>query len=276
MWKTLWLVALLAGSHALASEPPAEVPQLDELEQQLKRQQAAEAQRQAAEAQRRAREASMARLVVEADVPCDLRIDGEAKGRVVPGEPRTVLVVGGEQLIECASVEFPAARARQVREVAPAAKLIVSLILAEGVAVARREAEAAAHRESLEARFEVRPEGVFDVQQGVVWSAADNGTDINWTNAIAYCEAKGSEWRLPSVAELQSLYDETGAFARTMQYGTIKPATSRIGFSGYWYWSAEANGSSGAWGVFLGAGIRYSCLQSGVDCSTRALCVRRP
>ena len=265
MGRPLIAAGLLAVGLLIYPGAPAQVPDLEALERQL-----------AAEAQRRAREASMARLVVEADVPCDLRIDGEAKGRVVPGEPRIVLVVGGEQLIECASVEFPSARVRHVRQAAPASKLVVGLSLSESVAAARRKAETSARRASLESRFERVADGFLDKDHGVIWAGADNGRDTNWANAAAYCEALGSGWSLPSVTQLQSLYDASGTFARSVQGIAIKPAIAQLGPTGVWYWSAEANGSTEAWYVHLGDGDRRSTLQSSDGNLSRALCVHRP
>ena len=52
---------------------------------------------------------------------------------------------------------------------------------------------------------------VTDTKTGLIWSAKDNGGHINWTNARSYCQSyKGGghiDWRMPTLAELKSLYD---------------------------------------------------------------------
>ena len=47
-------------------------------------------------------------------------------------------------------------------------------------------------------------------QTGLMWTAADNGQDIDWDSAEAYCEnlTQGySDWRLPTIDELEALHD---------------------------------------------------------------------
>ena len=52
---------------------------------------------------------------------------------------------------------------------------------------------------------------VTDTKTGVMWAAKDNGSPINWYNAHSYCQNYGggghSDWRMPTLAELASLYD---------------------------------------------------------------------
>ena len=52
---------------------------------------------------------------------------------------------------------------------------------------------------------------VTDNKTGLMWSTKDNGDLINWQNALSYCQNhKGggySDWRMPTLAELTSLYD---------------------------------------------------------------------
>ena len=52
---------------------------------------------------------------------------------------------------------------------------------------------------------------VTDSKTGLIWAAKDNGGHINWKNARSYCQNyKGgghTDWRMPTLAELKSLYD---------------------------------------------------------------------
>jgi hypothetical protein len=52
-----------------------------------------------------------------------------------------------------------------------------------------------------------------DPSTGLMWTARDNGKDISWKTAMKYCRnlrlAGYSDWRLPNLVELQSIYDKT-------------------------------------------------------------------
>ena len=52
---------------------------------------------------------------------------------------------------------------------------------------------------------------VTDTKTGLMWAAKDNGSPVNWSNAHSYCQNYGggghSDWRMPTLAELASLYD---------------------------------------------------------------------
>ena len=52
---------------------------------------------------------------------------------------------------------------------------------------------------------------VADTKTGLMWSAKDNGSPINWPDALSYCQnfsgGGHTDWRMPTLAELASLYD---------------------------------------------------------------------
>ena len=52
---------------------------------------------------------------------------------------------------------------------------------------------------------------VTDTKTGLMWSVKDNGNHINWTDARSYCQSYSGgghkDWRMPTLAELTSLYD---------------------------------------------------------------------
>ena len=52
---------------------------------------------------------------------------------------------------------------------------------------------------------------VRDRTSGLEWAGADNGSDVNWGEADAYCKGLeltgASDWRLPSRAELEGLFE---------------------------------------------------------------------
>jgi len=61
-------------------------------------------------------------------------------------------------------------------------------------------------------RFSNNGDGtVTDKKTGLMWASRDNGVPINWPDALAYCQDYSSgghtDWRLPTLAELASLFD---------------------------------------------------------------------
>jgi len=52
---------------------------------------------------------------------------------------------------------------------------------------------------------------VTDTKTGLMWATKDNGDLISWPNALSYCQNYNgggyTDWRLPTLTELASLYD---------------------------------------------------------------------
>lgn len=52
---------------------------------------------------------------------------------------------------------------------------------------------------------------VTDSETGLMWADKDNGNPINWMNAQVYCKDYSgggyTDWRMPTLAELSSLYE---------------------------------------------------------------------
>jgi uncharacterized protein DUF1566 len=129
---------------------------------------------------------------------------------------------------------------------------------------------------------------ISDGPSGLDWTKEDNGVGINWDDARAWCERKGSGWRLPTADELRRLYDDSPG--RTTPCGQLTCKTPP-GFrlTSWWFWSGEAAGSGSAaahydaqevtitatlaWGVDLAAGRRLA--RDVGSHGRRALCVRR-
>jgi len=74
-------------------------------------------------------------------------------------------------------------------------------------------------------RFTAAGGTVIDHSTGLMWAATDNGADINWDEAKAFCENfKGgghSDWRLPTLAELDTLFD----WNSESRFKTFQPIT---------------------------------------------------
>ena len=115
---------------------------------------------------------------------------------------------------------------------------------------------------------------VSDPKTGLMWAAEDNGHDITWDDAKAYCEGfRGGgyrDWRMPTMSELQKLFKSGSGYQD--DYGHIVYISELIRLSNCLVWSSEVNGSSAALFDFH-YGKRYSHDRSLSD-NTRALPVR--
>ena len=130
-------------------------------------------------------------------------------------------------------------------------------------------------------RFLANGDGtVTDTQTKLVWANSDTWPDsdktpgIGWDDAKKYCAEKGSGWSLPTVMQLQSLYDEKYTQPCRTEFFTCR-VTPLIRLSNYWMWSSEADGASAAWAVFMMNRDRISVTtQFGGSKGLRGLCVR--
>ncbi len=96
---------------------------------------------------------------------------------------------------------------------------------------------------------------VTDLNTGLMWQQADDGTTRTWQEAIDYCAALTfpsggySDWRLPDRRELMSIVD----------FGRVYPSIDTTYFpecrsSVYWSSSPLADGSDYAWLVHFSYG----------------------
>jgi hypothetical protein len=116
-----------------------------------------------------------------------------------------------------------------------------------------------------------------DERTKLEWSQSDNGADIDWNEAKASCDGKHAQWRLPSLQELKSIYNEHARGVRCAN-ATCKVA-SQFHLTGSWFWSATQVGKDAtdgielAWGVLLVNGAQTQTVRE-ASYGSRALCVR--
>lgn len=108
-----------------------------------------------------------------------------------------------------------------------------------------------------------------DTVTGLTWQEPLGSGHMNWVTAYTYCEdlvlAGHSDWRLPSINELQSIVDETAtnpAIDLTAFPGTV----------GEMYWSSSVRlGKPWPWGLFFEHGVASI---DAPETGHRARCVR--
>ncbi|OEU63458.1 MAG: hypothetical protein BBJ57_05070 [Desulfobacterales bacterium PC51MH44] len=85
---------------------------------------------------------------------------------------------------------------------------------------------------------------VTDTMNRLMWSAADNGSHINWKDARSYCQSYSvgghTDWRMPTLAELKSLY--TPVIENERGYHI----TTSIGTTAESCWASETRGNEAA------------------------------
>lgn len=121
---------------------------------------------------------------------------------------------------------------------------------------------------------------VSDAETGLMWAAKDNGGIITWDDARRYCENyRGggySDWRLPTISELRTLYDESIFQPVTcVASGKISHLhiVEEIGLTCFLVWSSETEGPPSARAFLFHDGRDYPLYRSLSD-YTRALPVR--
>lgn len=127
-----------------------------------------------------------------------------------------------------------------------------------------------------------------DQSTGLMWARHDNGTDVDWNQAMSYCRTLTlgghSDWRLPEVNELESLYDPSATSHAWYQGKSYTyHIKGGIELTGIGSWSATRNGSSdpahagvtaAAWVVGFPDGKRSSQHLVVRLAAVRALCTR--
>jgi Protein of unknown function (DUF1566) len=111
----------------------------------------------------------------------------------------------------------------------------------------------------------------IDPETRQMWTSADNGSGISWSQAARYCHESRlggfKDWALPSIDDLQGIF---GGAANQSGYHVKGP----LKLTG-WQWSSTPGKQEGeGWALDFGDGGRAS-VAAGDSGLNRALCVRR-
>ncbi len=105
---------------------------------------------------------------------------------------------------------------------------------------------------------------VSDTLTNLMWAASDNMGDITWQNAKIYCENppiagyKYSDWRMPTIKELKTLYTKDGTKYET-DCGLNVRIDPIIRLSCAWVWTIDSQAIS-AYAFSFRKGYHYSTL----------------
>jgi hypothetical protein len=116
-----------------------------------------------------------------------------------------------------------------------------------------------------------------DTRTKLEWLQEDNGDDIDWNVAKSYCEGKHHGWRLPTLQELKSIYDDRERGVPCGQ--AVCKVSSRFHLTAAWFWSAtqvgqdSSDGIELAWGVLLANGAQTQTVRD-ASFGSRVLCTR--
>ncbi len=98
-------------------------------------------------------------------------------------------------------------------------------------------------------RYQVDAAVVHDVATGLTWQAEMAAEPYTWNDAKAYCSGLNSGWRLPSVAELQTIVDEASAPS------AIDPRAFPDTPGAVFWTSSPVAGQPYAWGIDFSNGV---------------------
>ena len=88
-----------------------------------------------------------------------------------------------------------------------------------------------------------------DERTKLQWLQDDNGDDIDWNDAKVYCEKKRGGWRIPSLQQIKSIYDERERGVRCAEANC--KLSSQFHLTGIWFWSATQVGQDSTDGIEL-------------------------
>jgi len=259
----------------------------------------------------RSKPAALPTLLVLCDLVCNWKLDGEVKGQIDAGGAAKVKVEPGQHMVE-ATTEDGVDQIKQPTTVKPTGQTMVSIELApityarliaeqEEIDKALQEDRAKTEREGREAKEKIERElrdkaareqqereererdrvaresaaGVWtDRATGLMWTKRDNGENLIWQPATAYCRNLNldgySDWRLPTIDELQGIYDENAGVDGHHVKGNLLLT--------YWFeWSSSAKDSSkDVWAFDFKSGERFHIYRGHtlLQNDGRALCVR--
>jgi hypothetical protein len=230
------------------------------------------------------------KLLVTTDMDCNWKLDGQPMEPLNSGDSKVIPVSPGEHLIQAATTDGLATiRTRFNTTIltpfdVDRGKFWVDIELKSQHERQLKTQQAEAAGKPAGADVALNPAWT-DLATGLMWTKNDNGADVDWNQADAYCSnlelAGYSGWRLPTIAELEGIYDPSVSMKTAFDYGDVNVhVKGDLKLTG-WYWSSAQGDAPGkpwqvAWDVIFHHGTgEPRTFPLGFSYSMRALCVRR-
>jgi hypothetical protein len=123
---------------------------------------------------------------------------------------------------------------------------------------------------------------ITDTQLGLMWAAADNNGDIDWHQALKWVRytfpftlpVQYENWRLPTLAELQSLAQDYKGEGYEADCGQRVKLTPLIRLSCGWVWSSKSDAVAPTAYVFNFDNVYHYSVRKAHRRGYRALAVR--
>jgi hypothetical protein len=229
------------------------------------------------------------KLYVTTDIDSNWKLDGRPMDTIKPGDHKVVPVSPGEHLIEAATTDGMAtSRTRFNTTILTKSDdvekgmfwVCIQLQTQHDRQLKMQDAGTA----RVSAKADPAPNSTWtDPATGLMWTKRDNGSDVDWNQADAYCSnlklADSSDWRLPTVEELQGMDDPSVSIKTVFDAGdTLVHVKGNLKLTG-WQWSSSQGDYpgkpfQGAWGFDFGGEKLGNYGFLGFSYSMRALCVR--
>ena len=153
----------------------------------------------------------------------------------------------------------------------------MALVVVPGIA--QQERDKAIHEANDKTAQEARNKAALedagkiwtDPETRLMWTKKDNGSNVTWQQAMDYCRnlqlAGHSDWRLPTIDELQGIYDPNANVDGWHVKGNLQLSA--------WHWSSSQGTASGEAWAFAFNDEKRASGRLGNSSYLRALCVRR-
>lgn len=297
--QVLRLSALALALLCLAPPSMAQTS-LDEIERRIQQGKAKKAQEAAEQSKARSvnqgDQSRVATVVVQTDASCEFSVNGKRIRTLAQGITE-VKVQGGQSLVSCSSTEVSGVAFEVELETRSGQSTVLRIQLASRVTQAQQQRQREAEKRDQLARQEKEfraecdagtphlmgpgstPGALRQCSTGLEWTQSDSGRDIDWNEAVNFCQSKDGGWGLPTVAQLQSLYKRElkGQVCWTDEGQAFQCKVSdKFRLTGTYFWSSERErkNSTEALVVDLSGGDKYAGSIDGGSYK-RALCVRR-
>jgi hypothetical protein len=150
-------------------------------------------------------------LLVKTGISCNWKLDGQPMGLLTADRPTVVLVTPGEHLLEASPTDGAATIFTKVEiDKADTLEKTVNIGLKTQTDQQSKMHPAETPKEPAAVDNAQNPTWT-DPATGLMWTSKDNGSDLDQPQAAAYCSmlqyAGYSGWRLPTLEELQGIYD---------------------------------------------------------------------